>query len=84
MNKFAGNLRRLREDRRIYQRELADFLDVSVSTYQNYEKGIHEPNIDKLIALADCFGVTLDELVGREPGQGLEGRFPPAGGAPLP
>ena len=84
MNKFAENLRKLREARRIYQRELADYLDVSVSTYQNYEKGIHEPNIDKLIALADCFGVTLDELVGREPGQGLNGRTPPAGGVPLP
>ena len=65
MNHFAKNLKELRTKQRIYQRELAEYLDVSVTTYQNYEKGIHEPNIDKLIALADYFKVTLDELVGR-------------------
>ena len=65
MNRFAENLRELRTKQRIYQRELAEYLQVSVATYQNYEKGIHEPNIDKLIALADYFKITLDELVGR-------------------
>ncbi len=84
MNKFPETLKALRESRRIYQREIAEYLGINMRTYQNYENGHSEPSIDKLIALADCFGVTLDELVGREPGQGLEGRIPPAGGAPLP
>ncbi|WP_308588679.1 helix-turn-helix transcriptional regulator [uncultured Oscillibacter sp.] len=65
MNHFAKKLKELRSSRRIYQRELAEYLQVSIGTYQNYEKGIHEPNIDKLIALADYFKVSLDELVGR-------------------
>ncbi|WP_298016825.1 helix-turn-helix domain-containing protein [uncultured Dysosmobacter sp.] len=64
MNRFAENLKELRTKQRIYQREMAEYLQVSVGTYQNYEKGIHEPGIDKLIALADYFQVTLDDLVG--------------------
>ncbi len=64
MSCFSENLRSLRANRRIYQRELAEYLKVSLGTYQNYERGVHEPNIDKLIALADYFQVTVDELVG--------------------
>ena len=62
---FAQRLFNLRESKPVLQKELAGLLQVSVRQYQRYEKGEQEPNIDKLIALADYFGVSLDYLVGR-------------------
>lgn len=65
MENFAVRVRRLRTEKRIYQREVAEFLGITVRAYQTYETGECEPNIARLIALADYFGVTVDYLVGR-------------------
>ncbi len=62
---FAECLQELREDRNISRKELAAFLNISVSTLGMYEQGRREPNIDMLIKLADYFNVSLDFLVGR-------------------
>ena len=47
------------------QREVAQYLNIDIRTYQGYEEGRSEPNIARLIALADFFDVTLDYLMGR-------------------
>ncbi len=57
-------LSQLREDREIYQKELAAYLNVSVGTISNYEKGVHQPDLDTLIKLAKFYGVTTDYLLG--------------------
>ena len=62
---LTERLKLLRKEQRVYQRELAEDLGVSVRTYQFYESGHNEPNIKSLIALADFYGVTIDYLVGR-------------------
>ena len=62
---LTERLKLLRKEQRVYQRELAEYLGVSVRTYQFYESGHNEPNIKSLIALADFYGVTIDYLVGR-------------------
>lgn len=62
---FAECLQELREDRNISRKELAAYLNISVSTLGMYEQGRREPNIDMLIMLADYFNVSLDFLVGR-------------------
>lgn len=62
---FAECLQELREDRNISRKELAAFLNISVSTLGMYEQGRREPNIEMLIKLADYFNVSLDFLVGR-------------------
>lgn len=48
------------------QVQMAKMLDVKEQSYQRYEYGKIEPNIDKLILLADTFNISLDELVGRK------------------
>ena len=58
MRSFGEILTSLREERGIYQKELAAILKVSVGTVSNYENNIHFP-------LADYFGVTVDYLLGR-------------------
>lgn len=47
------------------QRDLGRIIHVSVGTISNYETGTHFPDVDKLISLADFFGVTTDYLLGR-------------------
>lgn len=65
MEIFAQRLRELRNSRRVYQKEMAEYLGISVRGYQCYEAGQNYPDVKGLIALADYFGVTLDYLVGR-------------------
>ena len=47
------------------QKELGDILCVSSGTISNYENGVHLPDVDKVIALANYFHVTTDYLLGR-------------------
>lgn len=65
MEKFGAVLAELRQDKRLTQKELAKELHVSVGTISNYEKSAYFPDIEKLINLADFFGVTTDYLLGR-------------------
>lgn len=48
------------------QIEVAKRLDLPISTYNQYETGKNEPNIEMLCKLADFYHISLDELVGRE------------------
>lgn len=62
---FPERLQELRMKSGRKQVELADALHVAEVTYQRYEYGHFEPKLDKLLTLADLFGVSLDELFGR-------------------
>ena len=64
--KFNERLKELRLQSALMQKEIAQLLGVSVRTFQHYEAGEREPNIDTLIQIADFFKVSLDELVGRD------------------
>lgn len=65
---FQKNLKAFRAERGIGQAELAKALDISLKTVSHWETGYTEPSIGQLIALADYFDVTIDELVGRTDG----------------
>ena len=58
-------LKELREEIGLTQKELAERLNIGYTTYNAYEKGTNEPNINIIIRLADFFNVTIDELFGR-------------------
>ena len=62
---YGERLKLLRKERKVSQKELADFLGISIRGYQFYESEDNEPNIRMLIALADFYGVSIDYLVGR-------------------
>ena len=64
--RFSEILQDLREDRDISRKELATYLNISLSTIGMYEQGRREPNIEMLIKIADYFNVSLDFLVGRD------------------
>ena len=67
MAAFGDNLRTVREERGLTQQELADFLGVTVRTYQHYEAGNYEPSFDSLISLCEKLDVSSDCLLGIEP-----------------
>ena len=59
------NLRNIREDRDIKQKDIAKILNVSQNTYSQYENGVISLTADVLIKLADFYGVTVDYLLDR-------------------
>ena len=63
---FKENLLYLRTERSLTQEAVSDGSGISLRAYQNYERGLREPKMSALIALADFYDLTLDELVCRE------------------
>ncbi|SFP47961.1 7,8-dihydropterin-6-yl-methyl-4-(beta-D-ribofuranosyl)aminobenzene 5'-phosphate synthase [Oscillibacter sp. PC13] len=63
---FHENLLRLRHKNSMKQQEVADGAGLSLRAYQNYERGLREPQLTALTALADFYDLPLDELVGRK------------------
>ena len=58
-------LKDLREDRDFTQREIAEYLNITRSTYANYEVGYRTASIEILSDLADFYGTGIDYIVGR-------------------
>ena len=65
MAQLGEILAELRQERGMTQKALGHVLCVSAGTISNYEKGVHLPDADKLIILADYFHVSTDYLLGR-------------------
>ena len=59
------NLREIREDRDIRQKEIAKYLNVSQNTYSQYETGVISLTAEILIKLADYYNVSVDYLLDR-------------------
>lgn len=57
------NLRHLRKKHGLSQQQLADALNIPRTTLGDYERGHTEPNIETLIAIAERFNVTVDQLI---------------------
>ena len=64
-NMVFKNLRGIREDRDLKQRQLAELLNVSQNTYSQYETGVISLTAEVLIKLADFYGVSIDYLLDR-------------------
>ena len=61
-----NNIKQLREAAGMKQSELADRMNVRPPTVFKWENGMANPTIANLIQLAEIFGVSLDEVVGRK------------------
>lgn len=60
---IGENIRRLRKEAKMTQRELADALELSVSNITKYEKSQLEPNLTIIYKLCKVFNVSSDELL---------------------
>lgn len=63
---FSEHLLYLRKQKRLKQTDVADAVGLTERGYRNYELGLREPPLSTLIALADFYDLSLDELVCRE------------------
>jgi len=54
----------LREDRDLYQKDLANLLNVSQAQYSRIETGENEITLDSLIRLARFYNVSTDYILG--------------------
>lgn len=61
----ASRLKMARENKNLSKSDVAKALNIATSSMTYYEQGQTLPSIDKLYALADYYGVTMDWLCGR-------------------
>lgn len=57
-------IRDLREDRDVYQKDIAAYLHCSQVSYSNYENGKHDIPTDVLIKLGVFHNTSVDYLLG--------------------
>lgn len=62
---FGKRLKSLRDEYHVYQKQLADYLNVSLGTISSYEKDQNIPDASALRQLADFFDVSCDYLLER-------------------
>ncbi|NDL68782.1 helix-turn-helix domain-containing protein [Anaerotalea alkaliphila] len=57
------SIRQARQHRGITQKEAADILGVARTTYNKYENGVHSPDSQTLVRMAQLFGCSTDYLL---------------------
>lgn len=65
MSIFGERLRKLRESIGLNQSDFGAKFNLSHNAIGMYERGVREPNMDRIIQFADFFGVSIDYLYGR-------------------
>jgi transcriptional regulator with XRE-family HTH domain len=66
-NSLKANLKRLRKEKGLRQRQLAENIGVFRSRIFDYENGHLLPPVSVLCKMADFFSVSVDFLLGRQP-----------------
>ena len=57
------NIRNLRVQKGLKQKELADYLGIKQNTLSQYEIGIRKPNIYVLAEIAQLFDCSIEDLI---------------------
>jgi len=60
-----NNLKKIRKEKGVTQDQIARYLNISRAAYTNIENGKRDPDSQTMIRLADYYGVSVDELLGR-------------------
>jgi transcriptional regulator with XRE-family HTH domain len=63
LKRFGKHLAKCRKASGLSLRKLADNADVDFSQIHRIEKGITNPSLTMLFALADGLGITIEELI---------------------
>lgn len=66
MSYFGVNIRKIRMVKKINQSEFGKLFGLTRAAIGSYEEGRAEAKIDKIIEIADYFGLTLDQLLKRK------------------
>lgn len=60
---IGSKIKESRLSRNISQKDMAEQLGLSVSTYSNYENNYREPKLETIEKICEILGVTIDELM---------------------
>lgn len=60
---LSYNIRSLRKELKLTQKELADKANISFRTIQNYENGLTPPSIKTIEKIALALGVSVERLI---------------------
>ena len=60
---IGSRIKALRKQKQWTQKELAAKLDIGLSQFNKYESGLHVPQVEKVIQLAELFDTTTDFLL---------------------
>ena len=63
MNFFADNLKTLRNESGMLQRELAQKLNMTKNAVSGWEVGRNQPDYDTLLLICDIFDVSADDML---------------------
>ena len=67
IKKFFGvKLKKLRQNVGMTRKQLAEKLGITEISVGNYERGLREPSLEKLIVLSNLFCVSIEELIGAD------------------
>lgn len=61
--KLADNIKKLREDKGLLQKQIAAEIGLKPAHYNKIENGIVEPSVDILDKLSKLFGLSIDQIV---------------------
>lgn len=64
--KFGDILKQKREERRMTQADLAQRIGITQQNVNSYETGYKIPPLRVVVAAADVFRCSTDEMIGRE------------------
>ena len=67
MEFFIKRLLEIRTSKNISQIDISKSINISLRSYQRYEKGEREPSLTVIYSIADYFDVSTDYLLGRNP-----------------
>lgn len=64
--KIGEKIKDLRKERNITQEKLAEYLNISCQAVSKWENGTAAPDLQLIVPLANFFGVSTDELLGKK------------------
>lgn len=62
---FGEQLEKLRKEQHMTQEEMGEKFGICASTLSNYERGVHQPDLEFIDKVADYFHVSIDYMFGR-------------------
>ncbi len=67
MADFGANLRKIRKEKKLTQRQLADLIGAKHNSVSNWETGINKPDPDTISLICGVLHVSPNDLMGSEP-----------------
>ena len=66
ISQIGKSIKRYREQQGITQRVLAERIMVSFQAISAWERGMSVPDLENVVRIAECFGITVDALLGQQ------------------